>query len=779
MNRRILAPAPLFLLLLLLLSGSALLAQPGIFTADGEQFLLGGKPFQIISGEMHYLRIPPEYWRDRLEKARAMGLNTVATYVFWNSHEPQPDSFNFSGGADLAKFIRTAQDVGLYVILRPGPYACAEWEFGGYPSWLLKSPPVTVRGTDERYLAACGRYFTRLGKELAGLQITRGGPILMVQVENEYGSFGADTVYMGRVRDMIRSAGFDVPLFTADGPSQMPRGSLPDVLPAINGATGQDIFDTIRKFRPHGPFFVAEFYPGWLDHWGEAHAKVDAAGSAAELDWMLAHGVSVNFYMFHGGTNFGFMNGANYGGRFQPQPTSYDYDAPLDEAGRPTKKYYVFRDVIAKYLPAGTVLPPVPPALPSIEIPAVTMRRSGSIFLALPPGVQSERPLSMEDIGQSYGYTLYFTRFSKPGKRTLAIRDLRDYGIVYVNGVRVASLDRRHKMNSVELDLRTPTTALGILVENGGRINYGKELLDNRKGIVGKVFWGEDELTHWEIFPIEDLPAPGSFPRSITGEPTVGGEPVLYAGTFMLDRAGDSYLDMRAWAKGAVWVNGHNLGRYWYIGPQQTLYLPGAWLKAGENEIKVLELEGMPHEGVVRGLKEPVLDELEPDKLAPPPPKRAVRAVRLRPEDMVRAGSFVPGDEEQERTIAAVSARYVCIESKSSLAGDPFASIAELNILDPAGKALPRAGWTVYSVDSEELVAEDGRAENAFDGDRTTIWHTQWGSAKPPHPHALVIDLGADAAIGGFRYLPRPGGSPGKIKDFCFYVRHEPFEPAE
>ena len=755
---------------------SAALSQRQTFTAEGEHFLLNGKPFQIIAGEMHYLRIPPEYWRDRLEKARAMGLNTVATYVFWNSHEPQPGSFTFEGGADLARFIRTAQEVGLYVILRPGPYACAEWEFGGYPAWLLKKPAVKVRGTEKEFLSASERYFQRLGKELAALQVTQGGPILMVQVENEYGSFGSDKAYMGSIRDMIKNAGFDVPLFTSDGPSQMVNGSLPDVLPAINGATGQDIFDTIRKFRPTGPFFVAEFYPGWLDHWGEAHASVDAAALAVELDWMLSRGVSVNFYMWHGGTNFGFMNGANYGGRFQPQPTSYDYDAPLDEAGRPTKKYFIFRDVIAKYLPAGASLPGVPESAPAIEIPPIELQKTAGLLDDLPRPVRSERPLSMEDLGQSYGYTLYRTTIAAPGTRILSIQDLRDYGIVMLDGARIASLDRRHKQQSVPLIVRAAPAVLDILVENGGRINYGRELLDNRKGITEKVLWGGEELTGWEMFPLPmtDLSAAG-----VSGNSKGGDAPSFYRGAFRLERPGDTYLDMRGWGKGAVWVNRHPLGRYWYVGPQQTLYLPGAWLQSGENEIVVLELESTAAP-MVRGLREPVLDQLLPDKLQPPPgPKREVRAVKLLDRDLVREGSFVPGDEKQERTVAAQRGRYVCLASGSSLGADPFASIAEFFLMEPSGKLLPRTKWKVFAVDSEELVAEDGRAENAFDGDRETIWHTQWGSAKPLHPHALVIDLGEEVTIGGFLYQPRQGGSPGKIKDFRFYLRQQPFEPAE
>ena len=748
-------------------------AQAETFTAAGEHFMLNGKPFQIISGEMHYLRIPPEYWRDRLLKAKAMGLNTVATYVFWNSHEPAPGKFNFEGGADLAKFVRTAQEVGLYVILRPGPYACAEWEFGGYPAWLLKTPPVTVRSMDERFLAASEKYFKRLGQEVAGLQITRGGPILMVQVENEYGSYGADKTYMGRIRDMIKAAGFDVPLFTADGPTQMANGSLPDVLPAINGATGQDIFDTIRKYRPEGPFFVAEFYPGWLDHWGEAHAHVDAAETAVQLEWMLSHGVSVNFYMFHGGTNFAFMNGANYGGRFQPQPTSYDYDAPLDEAGRPTKKYFVYRDVIAKYLPKGMTLPPVPQPLPSIEIPPVAMAPSTGSLADIPPPVKGDDPLSMEDLGQSYGYTLYRTRVTATGTKTLSVEGLRDYAVILLNDKRVGALDRRHKQRSVDLDFANASTDLAILVENGGRINYGKEILDNRKGIIGPVTLGGEVVKGWEMYTL-----PMSTPMRPSSEFVEDVGIGAYHFTFQLARTGDTYLDMRGWGKGIAWVNGHALGRYWYIGPQQTLYVPGVWLRAGENEISLFELE--PHASrTVAGLREPILDQLEPDKLAPAPPKRALRAVRLRPADMVREGSFVPGDEPQDRTVPAVKGRYVCLASTSSLAADPFASMGEFYLLDASGAVLPRSAWKVFAVDSEELTAEDGHAENAFDGDKETIWHTQWGSAKPPHPHYIVIDIGAETTIGGFRYRSRIGNSPGKIKDFQFYVRQQPFEAAE
>jgi beta-galactosidase len=597
-------------LLLLLALASAAPAAMGRFTIDQQRgaFLIDGRPFQIVSGEMHYLRIPPEYWRDRLLMARAMGLNTIATYVFWNMHEPRPGVFDFRGGADLARFIRTAQEVGLYVIVRPGPYACAEWEFGGYPAWLLKQHDLQVRSMDKRYLEASARYLKRLGQEIAPLQNTRGGPIIMVQFENEYGSYGKDKVYLRRVRAMLQEAGFDVPLFTSDGAVQMPNGYLPEALPAINGSTGQEIFDTIRKFRPNGPFFVAEFYPGWLDHWGEPHAHVDAAKSAAELEWMLSHGVSVNLYMFHGGTSFGFMNGANYSDHYQPQPTSYDYDAPLDEAGRPTPKYYRFRDGIAKHLPAGARLPDVPPARPTIAVPRFDLEQAASLLDALPSPVKSERPLSMEDIGQSYGYILYRTRIDAPAAGPLVITELRDYAVVLVNGRRIASLDRRLKQHSVNLAISQAPATLDILVENGGRINYGPRLTRNRKGITEKVTLAGRELTGWEIFPLpmEDISAV-RFARQGSSS-----APLLRKGTFHIDAPGDTFLDMRGWGKGCVLVNGHNLGRFWRIGPQQTLYLPGAWLRKGANEIVVLDLENAAQTSVA-GLRDPILNQLPPE----------------------------------------------------------------------------------------------------------------------------------------------------------------------
>ncbi len=743
-------------------------AQP--FTIDHGQFLLHDKPFQMMSGEMHYARIPPEYWRQRLMMAKSMGLNTVSTYVFWNLHEPKRGEFTFSGIADIAKFVKIAQEVGLYVILRPGPYVCAEWEFGGYPSWLLKDHDLIVRKNDRKFLDACENYLVRLGKELAPLQITHGGPIIMVQVENEYGSYGDDTLYVGKIRDMILKAGFDVPLFSADGPSQMHNAVVSGVLPAVNGAVGEEVFSAIKNFHPEGPFFVPEYYPGWLDHWGEQHAHTDAHTNAAEIDSMLKLGISVNLYMFHGGTNFGFMNGANDGGTFQPQPTSYDYDAPLDEAGRPTQKYYALREIYLRHQPAGTTVPDVPPANPVISIPRFVLNETMSLFDKLPKPVSSLKPLSMEDVGQSYGYILYRTQLTERDSGLLVLKNLCDYGIVFLNGTKIASLDRRHRQHSVKLNVKKNPSDLDILVENEGRINYGEDLPDNRKGITEKVLLNGKELTDWQIYslPLDDISS-----LSFSSKENVSA-PVVRHGTFSLDRVGDTFFDMHGWGKGAIWVNGHNAGRFWYIGPQQTLYIPGVWLHQGLNDVVVLDIENDSAKSI-EGLPEPILNTLVEDKLAPPRPVRRKGIIQLTADKIVKEGTFVPGSAAQVVMFVPVHGRFVCLQSLSSLNNDPFASIAELNLTDDHGNILPRDTWKIYYVDSEELDAEDGQAENIFDDDPATIWHTQWSAQQPAHPHEIAIDLGDEYVIGGFQYLPRAQNRPGKIQSYKFFVQQKPF----
>ena len=601
-----------FVVLLLAFSCGDSLSQESHHTfALGEnEFLLDGKPFQIIAGEMHFSRIPKEYWRHRLKMARAMGLNTVATYVFWNYHELFPGKFDFkTESRNIAEFIRMAQEEGLWVTIRPGPYACAEWEFGGYPWWLLKEKDLIVRSKDPRFLKACERYLNRLGKEVGHLQITRGGPIIMVQVENEYGSFGSDKEFMAKMRDTIQKAGFEVPLNTADGSYQCKDGYVSGVLPALDGEYNpQAVRDTVRKYHDgKGPFFVSEFYPGWLDNWGQKHSIVPVESFIGQYDTLQAERISVSLYVFHGGTNFGFMNGANDNRErpILPQPTSYDYDAPLDEAGRPTAKYFKLKEVIAKHLPAGTTIPDVPPTYPVIEIPKFKLTKAVDVFHLLRNPKTSERPLSMEDLDQGYGYVLYRATIREPVNGQLKIKELRDYALVFLNSQRVAVLDRRLGQDSVAIEVSMPNSTLDIFVENLGRINYGRKLIDNRKGITEKVMLGGEELKGWTIYslPFERISS------TTFREGVPKGIPVVRKGTFELKETGETFLDMREWAKGCVWINGHSLGRYWKIGPQQTLYVPGCWLRKGKNEIVIFEMLKTDQDEV-QAIKTPILDQL-------------------------------------------------------------------------------------------------------------------------------------------------------------------------
>jgi beta-galactosidase len=578
------------------------------FAVHGEQFLLDGKPLQILSGEMHYARIPRAYWRDRLKKLKSMGLNTVSTYMFWNFHEPRPGKFDFSGRHDVAAFIRTAQEEGLWVILRPGPYSCAEWDFGGFPAWLLATHGIRVRSTDPRFLAAARRYMLHVGSELVPLQVTRGGPILMSQVENEYGSFGADHAYMNAIKKMIQDAGFDITLFTADGPTprMLSGGTLPDVLSFINfGSDPARQFERFARFRQNVPRMCAEFYPGWFDHWGEIHHHGNNKNLMEGVDWMLSQGVSFNLYMFHGGTSFGFMNGANYRKAYQPDVTSYDYDAPLDEAGRPRAKYFDLQKLIRQHSPA-IHLPALPARLPVIEIPSFELAESARLDDLLSNPVRSDMPRAMEFVDQSYGFILYRWYVQRPMRGRLNIVQMNDYALVYQGDNKLAELDRRFAQNAADVNL-APGQPLDILVENMGRINYGPRLVNDRKGITERVTLNGRELREWEIYP---LPLNNLAPLQFSPKSKRG--PRFYRDTFQLDSVGDTFIDMRGWGKGHVWVNGHHLGRFWKIGPQQTLFLPAPWLNEGENEIIVFELEAHNAQNV-QGLKNHVYETLEID----------------------------------------------------------------------------------------------------------------------------------------------------------------------
>lgn len=570
-------------------------------TIEGNHFIRAGKPHQIISGSMDFQRIPRAYWQDRLQKARAMGLNAITTYVFWNAVEPKPGQFDFSDNNDVAAFVRMAQAQGLDVILRPGPYVCAEWEAGGFPAWLFADPHLHVRTQDPKYLQAVERYFQRLGKELAPLMASHGGPIVAVQVENEYGSYGDDRAYMEQIHQALIRAGFGADLmFTSDGADLLNNDALSGVLAVVNFGTGEakGAFAKLKAFRPDQPKMAGEYWAGWFDHWGEPHAQTDANVQAKELAWMLSQGYSVNIYMFEGGTSFGFMNGANFQGNpsdhYAPQTTSYDYDAPLDEAGRPKPKFAKFRDVIAKA--TGIKPTPLPTPTSFMGVPAFTLTESASLWDNLPEPVTTEQPQPMEQFGQAYGYILYRTQLAGPVSGELYIGEVRDYAMVYVDRKLIGTVDRRLKQVSLPITLDAGPHTLDMLVENTGRINYGPHLADGRAGLVDPVLLDGKELHGWQTYALP-MTSPDAI-RGWTTQPVAG--PAFHRGHFKITSTADTFLDVGAFSKGFAWVNGRNLGRIWDIGPQRSLYLPAPWLEQGDNTVVVFDLQ-TTKDAVVRG----------------------------------------------------------------------------------------------------------------------------------------------------------------------------------
>ena len=563
----------------------------GTFTVNERHFLLDGEPFRLLSGAMHYFRVPAASWDDRLAKLRAMGLNTVETYVAWNLHEPRPGEFHFEDNLDLVEYIRCAERHALRVIVRPGPYICAEWDLGGLPAWLLNDPGMRLRCCYPPYLQAVDRFLDALMPQLTPLQITRGGPILAMQVENEYGSYGNDKEYLRFLENGIRARGVDVLLFTSDGPTDemLQNGTLPHLLKTANfGSQPQEAFATLRAYQPDGPLVCTEYWNGWFDHWGESHHTREPEEAAATLDEMLAAGASVNFYMFHGGTNFGFLNGANdFGGVYQPTTTSYDYDAPLNEAGDPTPKYALYREVLSKY----TTLPalPLPTPAPKQAIGSVQCHESIGLFDALP--VLSEprasvTPEPMEYFAQNYGFILYRTTLTGPRPDAeLTVRGLHDRAQVFGDGELLGTLERGPVEASLTLNIPAAGLTLDILVENMGRVNFGPSLLD-RKGITEGVQLGQQYLYHWDVYP---LPL-DQLDTLVWKTSERHNGPAFYRAHFEATSQLDTFLALPGWTKGVCWLNGFNLGRYWQRGPQKTLYVPGSLLKPGQNELILFEL---------------------------------------------------------------------------------------------------------------------------------------------------------------------------------------------
>jgi len=619
----------LFMALLLLPAFGMAQGNKSFEIKDGH-FYRNGKVVPIHSGEMHYARIPHQYWRHRLQMMKGMGLNCVATYVFWNYHETEPGVWDFSGDKNLAEYIRTAGEEGMMVILRPGPYVCAEWEFGGYPWWLQNVEGMEIRRDNEAFLKHTKAYIERLYKEVGDLQCTKGGPIVMVQCENEFGSYVSQRkdipleehkAYNAKIKQQLIDAGFDVPMFTSDGSWLFEGGSTPGALPTANGESDiENLKKAVDKYHGGvGPYMVAEFYPGWLSHWAEPFPEASASEVARQTESYLKNDVSFNFYMVHGGTNFGFTSGANYDKKhdIQPDLTSYDYDAPISEAGWVTPKYDSIRAVIKKY--ANYEIPQPPAPMPVIEIPSIRIDRVTDVLAMAESGkaVTGSKPLTFEQMGQGYGYVLYTRHFNQPISGTLSVPGLRDYAVVYVNDEKVGVLNRNAKTYTMEIDAPFNST-LRILVENMGRINYGSEIVHNNKGIIGPVTIDGNEITGgWRMFGLPMSEAPltaktggSTYVANSEKAAELKGCPVVCEGSFELSETGDTFLDMSAWGKGIVFVNGHNLGRYWQVGPQQTLYVPGCWLNKGRNVIVVFEQLNDTPQQELKCVKTPILDDL-------------------------------------------------------------------------------------------------------------------------------------------------------------------------
>jgi beta-galactosidase len=744
------------------------------FAIGPNDFLLDSKPFVIRTGEMHFTRVPRAYWRHRLRLLKAMGMNAVCAYLFWNYHEFEPGKFTWSGEADAAQFCRIAQEEGLWVVLRPGPYVCAEWDGGGLPWWLLKKEDIRLRSQDPDFMKATNAWFKEVGRVLGPLQVTKGGPILMAQVENEYGSYGRDTEYMGLLRQSLLNAGFDVPLFACNPAYDLKNGYRTDLFQVVNfGRDPENAFRALRAIQPTGPLMSGEYYPGWFDTWGSPHHTGETDRYLSELEYMLKNRASFSIYMAHGGTTFGMWPGVDR--PFKPDTNSYDYDAPISEAGWTTEKFRRTRELMGKYLNPGESLPEPPAPMAVMKIPTFKLNQSAPVFANLPQPEFDVKPQFLEAYGQGHGCAVYRTQVPAGEATTFQVENVHDFAWVFLDGKPVGFFDRRSRRNSVKLPARTKESRLDILVETMGHVNFGNEIHD-RKGIYGAItLTGTDGTVtplrgNWQIFK---LPLDNKMIAGLKWKPSASATkgPSFWRGNFKLSRTADTFLDMSQWGKGVVWVNGHCLARFWDIGPTQTAYLPGAWLKAGVNEVVVLDLLG-PQNPVLTGLDKPVLDMLRPelDFASKATAKSNLTLDGLAP---VVTGSFAPGSQVQEfKFPAPVTGAQFCLEMLNAHDGKPFAAIAELDLLDAAGQSLPHQNWKVGYVDSEELSGEDGSASNAIDGQTSNFWHSKWKDAQPPFPHRLVIDLGKPTAIAGFRYVPRAGDNQvaGRIKDYRVYI---------
>lgn len=647
----------------------------------------------------------------------------------------------------------------------------------------MKYDGIKLRSRDPRYLDAAKKYLKEVGRVLGPLQITHGGPIIMAQVENEYGFYGKDTKYMDEIRKALVDAGFDVPLFACNPPDVMKNGMLTNLFQAANfGNDPRKNFEKLRALQPQGPLMCSEFYPGWFDTWGQPHHFGNTEKYLSNLQFMLDASESLSIYMAHGGTTFSLWSGCDR--PFKPDTSSYDYDAPISEAGWATPKFFQTRELFAKYLLPGETLPEPPMQNPVVAFAPVELKAVAPLFDNLPSAIADEMPHSMEKYDQGYGCILYRTTIPAGGTTMLEAAAIHDFGFVFVDGKRIGVLDRRSATAKIPLPARERASQLDILVEPMGRMNFGPEMADH-KGLIALVKFGGAVLKGWKIFrlPLDDKMLAGlkfETMRSVAASSSGASLPVpgtgllhyppaFWRGTFTLDKPADTFLDLHGWGKGDVWVNGHCLGRFWNIGPTQTAYTPGCWLRPGKNEIVILDLLG-PEKPEITGLEKPILNELHSEKdfakSHGPPVKLNLDSVVL-----VHTGPFAPGADTQEINFSApVTGKHFCLEPLNAHDGRPYAAVAELDLLDADGKPISHDGWTIAYVDSEERAAEDGSVEKAIDSQTANYWHMEWSGASPGHPHRLILDLGKTQVISGFRCVPRQSEGGGRIKDYRVYV---------
>ena len=777
-------------------------SKPGTFTTGNKTFLLNGKPFVVKAAEVHYPRIPRAYWDHRIKMCKALGMNTVCIYVFWNIHEQKEGQFDFTGNNDVAEFCRIAQKNGMYVIVRPGPYVCAEWEMGGLPWWLLKKKDIKLRERDPYFMERVKIFEQKVGEQLKPLTIQNGGPIIMVQVENEYGSYGEDKPYVSEIRDCLRGIyGKELALFQCDWSSNFEKNGLDDLTWTMNFGTGANINDQFRRLgelRPNAPKMCSEFWSGWFDKWGARHETRPAKDMVEGMDEMLSKGISFSLYMTHGGTSFGHWAGANSPG-FAPDVTSYDYDAPINEYGQATPKFWELRKMMEKYND-GKKMPNVPKApMPIITVPKFELTEFAPLLSAITKPVNGEIK-TFEEMDMGWGTMMYSTRLPEITSQSVLSGEFHDFAQVFIDQQYIGKIDRVKNEKSLIIPAVKKGAELIIIVEGMGRINFGRAIKDF-KGIVGNVtLTTETDNVEMMLTPKQwtNVAIPDDYQTAVRALDRVkgvndqvaagkvkGSVPALaltqgyegskklgdimkagyHRGYFNLKKVGDTFLNFETWGKGQVYVNGHAMGRIWSIGPQQTLYVPGCWLKNGKNEIIVLDVVG-PREAVVWGQAEPELNKLQLEK------SNKHNNIGDKPDlnsaTPVATGAFKAGNGWQTIQFGKTAkGRYLAIECLSTQKNGDRVAIAELYLQGQDGKRLSREPWKTKYANSED---EGGNhlGDKVFDLQESTYWQTEKGASAP---HLLVIDLGSEQSVKALEYLPRAEqGAPGSVKNFKVYL---------